>query len=67
MAPQDKGPSANDQTEAPSLAELNTPEALAAATEQLRALGIDDEVVFACTNVEDLAARMAARRAERVE
>ena len=65
MAPQEKGSSADHQAEATSLAELNTPEALAAATAQLRALGIDDAVVFACTNVEDLAARMAARRAER--
>jgi hypothetical protein len=65
MAPQDEGPSTNDQAEAPSLAQLNTPEALAAAAEQLRALGIDDDVVFACANVEVLAARMATRRAER--
>ena len=56
MAPQDKGPSANDA--APTLAEMNSPEALAKATEQLRALGVDDEVVFRGTRVEDLVAHL---------
>jgi hypothetical protein len=36
--------------------ELNSPEALRAATERLRALGIDDEVVFSCTSADELAA-----------
>ena len=38
--------------------DLNAPEALRAATERLRALGIDDEVVFTCTRADDLAARL---------
>jgi nucleotide-binding universal stress UspA family protein len=37
-----------------SLADLNTPEALAAAAAQLRALGVDDEVVFIGTTVDEL-------------
>ena len=38
--------------------DLNSPEALHAATERLRALGIDDEVVFSCTSSDDLAAHL---------
>jgi hypothetical protein len=35
--------------------DLNSPDALSAATARLRALGIDDEVVFSCTRADDLA------------
>lgn len=38
--------------------DLNSPEALEAATERLRALGIDDEVVFSCTSADDLATHL---------
>jgi hypothetical protein len=38
--------------------DLNSPEALCAATARLRALGIDDEVVFSCTSADDLAAHL---------
>jgi hypothetical protein len=43
--------------------ELDSPEALRAATERLRALGIEDEVVFSCTSAEDLAARLGIQPA----
>jgi hypothetical protein len=52
MAPKDVEPAA-----APS-PDLNSPEALRAATERLRALGIDDEVVFSCTRADELAAHL---------
>jgi hypothetical protein len=52
MAPHDVDP-----TTAPR-ADLNSPEALHAATERLRALGIDDEVVFSFTSVDELAAHL---------
>jgi hypothetical protein len=52
MAPRDVEP-----TPAPR-PELNSSEALRAATEQLRALGIDDEVVFSFTSADDLAAHL---------
>jgi hypothetical protein len=52
MAPREVEP-----TTAPG-SDLNTPEALRAATERLRALGIDDEVVFVCTSADDLAVHL---------
>jgi hypothetical protein len=54
MAPHDVEP-------APTLhPDLNSPEALCAATARLRALGIDDEVVFSCTSADDLAGHLAS-------
>jgi hypothetical protein len=50
MAPGDVEPSTDPRPE------LDSPDALDAATERLRALGIDDEVVFSCTSADDLAA-----------
>jgi hypothetical protein len=52
MVPRDVEPASTPQPE------LNSPEALRAATERLRALGIDDEVVFSCTRAEDLAVHL---------
>ena len=52
MAPHDVEPAATPRPD------LNSPEALRAATERLRALGIDDEVVFSCTSADDLAAHL---------
>lgn len=52
MAPRDVEPAP-----APAPA-LNSPEALRAATERLRALGIDNEVVFSCTSADNLAAHL---------
>lgn len=45
--------------------DLNSPEALQAATERLRALGIDDDVVFSCTSADDLAAHLGTERIAR--
>lgn len=40
--------------------DLNSTVALRAATERLRSLGIDDEVVFSCASADALAARLGA-------
>jgi hypothetical protein len=45
--------------------DLNSLEALHAATERLRALGIDDEVVFSCTRADDGAAHLGIEPAAR--
>ena len=52
MAPHDVEPAAAPRPD------INSPEALRDATERLRALGIDDEVVFSCTSADDLAAHL---------
>ena len=52
MAPRDVEPAPEPRPD------LNTPEALRAATARLRALGIDDEVVFSFTSADDLAAHL---------
>ena len=57
MAPHDVEP-----TSTPRPA-LNSPEALRAATERLHALGVDDEVVFSCTDADDLAAHLGVELA----
>jgi hypothetical protein len=57
MAPQNVQPATAPR------AELNSPEALRAATERLRALGIDDEVVFSCTHADDVASHLGVEPA----
>jgi hypothetical protein len=57
MAPHDRQPASEPRPD------LNSPEALQAATDRLRALGIDDEVVFSCTSAEDLAAHLGVEPA----
>ena len=52
MGPHDVDPAAAPRPD------LNSPEALCAATARLRALGIDDEVMFSCTRADDLAAHL---------
>jgi hypothetical protein len=57
MAPHDAEPAPAPRPD------LNSPEALDAATARLRALGIDDEVVFSCTSADDLAAHLGSEPA----
>jgi hypothetical protein len=57
MAPPDVEPATAPRCE------LDSPEALRAATKRLRALGIDDEVVFSCTHADDLASHLGVEPA----
>lgn len=50
----DKSAAMNLPAAPPSLADVNSPEALARATAQLRALGVDDEVIFTARTPEEL-------------